>query len=70
MLMSSHTSRHTFATTLALSHGMPIEAISKLLGHTSIRTTQIYATITRSHLDRELNRLSDEIESLSNCWRA
>lgn len=65
-----HVARHTFATTLALSHGMPIEAISKLLGHASIRTTQIYATITRSHLDRELNRLSDEIESLSSCWRA
>ncbi len=65
-----HCARHTFATTLALSHGMPIEAISKLLGHASIRTTQIYATITRSHLDRELNRLSDEIESLSHCWRA
>lgn len=65
-----HAARHTFATTLALSHGMPIEAISKLLGHSSIRTTQIYATITRAHLERELNRLSDEIESLSNCWRS
>ena len=64
-----HSARHTFATTLTLSHGMPIEAISKLLGHQSIRTTQIYATITRSHLDREMNRLSQQLEPLAARWR-
>mgnify|MGYP000860426057 CR=1 FL=1 len=40
-----HTSRHTFATTITLSHGIPIETVSKMLGHTSIKTTQIYAKI-------------------------
>ena len=40
-----HCSRHTFATTITLSHGIPIETVSKMLGHTSIKTTQIYAKI-------------------------
>ena len=65
-----HAARHTFATTLALSNGMPIETISRLLGHSSIRTTQIYATVTRDHLDRELSRLSERLEPLAACWRS
>lgn len=40
-----HCGRHTFATTITLSHGIPIETVSKMLGHTSIKTTQIYAKI-------------------------
>lgn len=40
-----HQLRHTFATTITLSHGIPIETVSKMLGHTSIKTTQIYAKI-------------------------
>ena len=39
-------SRHSFATTIALSNGVPIETVSKMLGHKSIKTTQIYAKIT------------------------
>ena len=42
-----HTSRHTFATTITLSQGVPIESVSKMLGHKSIRTTQIYARAPR-----------------------
>ncbi len=41
----TYTARHTFATTITLSHGIPIETMSKMLGHTSIKTTQIYAKI-------------------------
>jgi len=59
-----HAARHTFATTITLSQGVAIETISKLLGHKSIRTTQIYAVITRSTLDGEMNRLSRRIDAL------
>lgn len=58
-----HSARHTFATTITLSQGMAIETISKLLGHTNIRTTQIYAAITRSHLGGELDRLSHRLDT-------
>ena len=47
MLMSSHVSRHSFATLICLNNGVPIETISKMMGHSSIRTTQIYAGAPR-----------------------
>ena len=42
-----HLARHTFATTVTLANGVPIESVSKMLGHTDIRTTQIYASAPR-----------------------
>lgn len=42
-----HLARHTFATTITLSNGVPIETVSRMLGHTSIRTTQIYAKVNQ-----------------------
>ena len=59
-----HSARHTFATTITLSQGMAIETISKLLGHKNIRTTQIYATITHSKLDGDMERLSKRLDTL------
>ena len=43
--LSTHCSRHTFATSVTLSQGIPIETVSRMLGHASIATTQIYAKI-------------------------
>lgn len=45
--LTFHLARHTFATTTTLSKGVPIETVSKMLGHTNIETTQIYARAPR-----------------------
>lgn len=54
--LTSHVGRHTFAT-WALSHGTPIEIVSKMLGHTNIKTTQIYAKILAKDVDAQFERL-------------
>ena len=42
---TAHVARHTFATTVALANGVPIESLSRMLGHRDIHTTQIYAKV-------------------------
>lgn len=57
--LTFHMARHTFATTVTLSNNIPIEAVSKMLGHRHITTTQIYAKITNEYLQgfaEELNK--------------
>lgn len=68
LLVFFHTSRHTFATTMTLAKGVPIESVSKMLGHTNIQTTQIYARITSDKISRDMQALSgklDEIEKIA-----
>ena len=61
--LTFHIARHTFAT-LSLSKGVPIETISSVLGHTSIRTTQIYAKITNQKISEDMSRLSARLQHL------
>lgn len=61
-----HMSRHSFATTVCLSNDMPIETLSKMLGHRSIRTTQIYAKITAEKVSNDMEKLSQALSSMEN----
>lgn len=63
-----HLARHTFSTTVTLAKGVPIETVSKMLGHTNIETTQIYARITNDKIRNDMQQLSgklDEFESIA-----
>ncbi|UII75313.1 site-specific integrase [Flagellimonas sp. HMM57] len=70
--ISFHVARHTFATTVMLSNGVPIETVSKLLGHTKLSTTQIYARVVESKISEDINNLLERFEqkrskTISNC---
>ncbi len=58
--LTHHVARHTAATTIFLANGVPLEIVSKQLGHSSIKTTQIYAKITNEMLSKAADKL-DEI---------
>ncbi len=55
--LSFHVARHTFATTVTLSNGVPIETVSKLLGHTKLSTTQIYARVVEQKIGEDMDKL-------------
>lgn len=59
--LSYHLARHTFATML-LSKGVPIESVSKMLGHTNIKTTQIYARITNKKIEQDMMQVADKFD--------
>lgn len=59
--LTFHIARHTFATTVTLSNGVPIETVSKLLGHTKIATTQIYARVIERKVSDDMNILRDKL---------
>ncbi|MCW3807412.1 site-specific integrase [Plebeiibacterium marinum] len=60
--LTFHLARHTFATTVTLSKGVPIESVSKMLGHTNIKTTQIYARITNEKISSDMLLLSQKLK--------
>lgn len=56
-----HLRRHTYATEITLSHGVPLETVSKMLGHSRISTTQIYAKVTDDKIDMDTRSLEEKI---------
>ncbi|KAB1155297.1 site-specific integrase [Tenacibaculum aiptasiae] len=62
--LTFHMARHTFATTVTLSNGVPIETVSKLLGHTKIATTQIYARVIERKVSEDINLLKLKLNDL------
>lgn len=59
-----HQSRHSFATEICLTKGVPIESVSKMLGHTNIQTTQIYARVVDRKLSHDMNMLDRKLKSM------
>lgn len=62
--LTFHMARHTFATTVTLLNGVPIETISKMLGHTKISTTQIYAKVVEQKVSQDMLQLQEKLSVL------
>lgn len=56
-----HSARHTFATTVKLSNGVPIETVSKILGHTKNTTTQVYARVLEEKISLDMKDLTRKL---------
>ena len=62
--LTFHLARHTFAT-MSLSKGVPMESVSKMLGHTNIKTTQIYARITNKKIEHDMEQLAGKLDKFN-----
>ncbi|RED44715.1 site-specific recombinase XerD [Seonamhaeicola aphaedonensis] len=60
--LTFHMARHTFATTITLTNNVPVETVSKLLGHTKIATTQIYAQVVENKISNDMNNLKTTLK--------
>lgn len=61
--LTFHMARHTFATTVTLANGVPIETVSKMLGHTNIQTTQIYARVIDTKINNDMALLAGKLNA-------
>ncbi|HZY82724.1 MAG TPA: site-specific integrase [Cyclobacteriaceae bacterium] len=64
--LTFHVARHTFATTVTLTNGVPIETVSKMLGHASIRTTQIYSKVVEKKVSEDMKVLRQLLKARDN----
>ena len=61
--LTTHLGRHTFATTITLTNGVPIESVSKMLGHKDLRTTQHYAKIVDRKISDDMKALREKLDA-------
>jgi site-specific recombinase XerD len=64
--LTFHLARHTFATTVTLTNGVPIETVSSMLGHKSIKTTQIYAKVIEKKVSEDMSKLREKLSQENN----
>ncbi len=61
--LTTHVARHTFATTVTLTNGVPLETVSSMLGHKNIKTTQIYAKVVQKKISHDMDKLEQQIST-------
>ena len=64
--LTFHIARHTFATTITLANGVPIESVSSMLGHKDIRTTQHYAKVIDDKVSEDMHKLRVRLQGQNN----
>lgn len=68
--LTFHLARHTFATTVTLLNGVPLETVSKMLGHSKITTTQIYARVVEKKVSEDMQSLRERLSPKNRSRKA